>query len=160
MIAIDQTKLRRISDGILRHTRLHRAEALAIMELARLAAGIDDDVELAEHATLQAIAQHVGSLVGWKPGELCPIPRGSAAVGEEWLELLAGQIVTRQARELAYACAFLVSVADLALTASEHAELERFQHALGLSHRCATDLVIRLTEVVASGSEPSAPLLG
>jgi hypothetical protein len=148
-IAVDQTRLRRISDGILGSTRLDRTEALAIMELAQLAAGVENE-DLAEHATLQAVAQHVGSLVGWKPGELCPVPRGSAAIGEGWIEALAAQIGTPRARELAYACAFLVSVSNLELTASEHSELERFQRALGLGDRRATDLVIRLTEVVAS----------
>jgi hypothetical protein len=156
-IAVDQSRLRRIAHDILGATPLERNEALAIMEIAQLAAGVSGDDELVEHETLQAIAQHVGAFVGWKPGELCGIPRGSVAIGDEWLDAMAGQLRTRGARELAYVYAFLVSVSDLELTASEVAELERYQRALGLDDRCATDLVIRLTEVVASNQAPAAP---
>jgi hypothetical protein len=149
-IAVDQSRLHRISRDILHGIELERREALAILEIVQLAAGVDDDEQLGEHTTLQAIAQHVGSMVGWKPGELCAIPRGSAAIGDDWVALLASQLGSRAARELAYAYAFLVAVGNLELTAAERAELERFQRVLGLDDRRATDLVVRLTEVVAS----------
>jgi tellurite resistance protein len=63
---------------------------------------------------------------------------------------LADQLESRRARELAYAFAFLVSVADVKLTPQETAALEEFQHALGLEYSRATDLVVLLTDVVAA----------
>ncbi|HSK01580.1 MAG TPA: hypothetical protein VK932_10085 [Kofleriaceae bacterium] len=151
-IAVDQTRLRRIVEALRVGETLDRAGALTILEIAQLAAGVGPEDDPAEHATLQAIAQHVGSLVGTKPGELLAIPQlpdEDARAGH--LALLASQLHTRAARELAYAIAFLVSVADLQLTPAETAALEEFQRALGIDDRRATDLVVLVSEIVAAG---------
>jgi hypothetical protein len=151
-IAIDQSRLRQISDSILGRSKLDRDEVDAIMELAQLAATVDDDESFAEHETLQAIAQHVGAMAGWEPGEMRAV-HGSAMIGEKYVESLSRRLSTQASRELAYAYAFLVSVSNLELTARERAELERFQRALGVSDRRATDLVVRITEVVAADDD-------
>lgn len=151
-IAVDQTRLRRIVEALRAGESLDRAGVMTILEIAQLAAGVGPEDDPAEHATLQAIAQHVGSIAGTKPGELLAIPQlpdEEARSGH--LALLASQLPTRAARELAYAVAFLVSVADLQLTAAETAALEEFQRALGIDDRRATDLVVLVSEIIDAG---------
>lgn len=151
-IAVDQTRLRRVVDAVLPDRRLDLAQATMILQIAQLAAGVDLDEDPAEEATLHAVAQHVFSLVGMKPDEDSPIPPlPDEDARAAWLRALASQLETRGARELAYALAFLVSVADLELTPVEKTALEEFQHALGLDHRRATDLVVMLSEIMAAG---------
>jgi len=151
-IAVDQSRLRRIVQTILGGESLDLAQVTTILEIAQLAAGIEAEDNPAEHQTLQAVAEQVGSLIGLEPGELLPIP----AIPDEdargaLLRSLAKQLETRAARELAYTVAFLVSVSDLRLTPAETSELEAFQHALGLDYRRATDLTVFVAEVVNAG---------
>lgn len=150
-IAVDQTKLRRIVETLLSGVKLESTEALTVVQIAQLAAGVKLDDDPPAQAILQAIAQQVCSLVGLKPGEIRPIPLlADYAARAACLEAVAKQLRTRGARELAYALAFLVSVADLELAPVETTALEAFQRALGLDHRRATDLVIFLSETVAA----------
>lgn len=152
-IAVDQTRLRRIVETVLPDATLERAEATTILEIAQLAAGVEIDGDPVARSILQAVAQQVCSRAGLKPGEVLPIPPlPDEEARASWVGSLAAQLQTRGARELAYALAFLVSVADLELTPAETAALEEFQHALGLDHRRATDLVVVLTEIVAGGA--------
>jgi hypothetical protein len=151
-IAVDQTRLRRITENILAGSTLGRTEVVTILEIAQLAAGVEPTDDPTAHATLQAVAQHVGSAGGLKPGELQEIPRMPDEARGAYLGSLASQLDTRAARELAYAVAFLVSVADLRLTPDEKTALEAFQHALGLDHRRATDLVVLVSETVAAAA--------
>lgn len=151
-IAVDQTRLRRVVEAVLPEKTLDVAEATMILQIAQLAAGVDLEEHPAEEATLHAVAQHVFSMVGMKPDEDAPIPPlPDEDARAAWLRAMASQLETRGARELAYALAFLVSVSDLELTATETAALEEFQHALGLDHRRATDLVVMLSDIVAAG---------
>ncbi len=152
-IAIDQTRLRRIVHDLLGSTSLRRAEASAILQIAQLSAGIGPGDDPGEHAALQAVAQSLYSLVGLKLGEVLPIPftpESETEVG--WLRALAADLTSQGARELAFAFAFLVSVADLVLTPEETTGLEDVQRALGLDDRRATDLIVFLTETVASSA--------
>jgi tellurite resistance protein len=150
-IAVDQSKLRIIVQSILAGERLSRSEAEMILEIAQLAAGADDAEQPMEHAVLQSIAQHVSSLVGLRSDEISAIPPLSSYEARmSWFRALSSQLTTRAAHELAFAMAFLVSVADLELQDSERERLEELQHALGVDDRRATDIVVRLTETVAS----------
>jgi hypothetical protein len=151
-IAIDQTRLRHIVHTILGAGSLTRDEATTILQMTQIAAGVELESDYAQRAVLQAIAQQVCSYAGGKSDELLPIqtaPEHGARTS--WLHSLAAHLHSCGARELAYALVFLVSVGDLELTRAERAALEEFQHALGLDHRRATDLVVFLTETVAGG---------
>lgn len=151
-IAVDQTRLRRIADTLLAGTTLELAEAMSLLEIAQVAAGVEPGDDPAEHAALQAVAQQVGSLVGLKPGELLAIPPlPDEEARADWLGALARSLETRAARELAYALVFLVSVANLRLTPDETTALEEFQRALGLDHRRAADLVVLVSEIIDAG---------
>lgn len=136
---------------LLGHERLDNTQAAIVLEIVQLAAGAQPGDDPAEHATLQAVAQRVGAIVGMKPGELFADPQ---IAGEEarsaYLRLLASRLETRGTRELTYALAFLVSVADLQLTPAEKSALDAFQHALGLDYRRATDMVVLVSNIVAA----------
>lgn len=152
-IAVDQTKLRRIVHTILPSASLDPLQAQTIIEFAQLAAGVSRGDDPMEHSIMQAVAQHVGSLAGMQPGDLLPIQRlPDEESRRHWFGSLAAQLETRGARELAYVCAFLVSVADLELTEAERNSLDELQSVLGLEDRRATDLMILVTETVAAES--------
>jgi tellurite resistance protein len=149
-IAVDQTRLRRISSALLPHETLDRTQALAVLEFARIAAGADAVDDPQEHTILQAVVQHVCSLAGLELDEATPIPR--APDPHIRLARLGDRLATKGARELAYAVALLVSVADLALVPSETANLEELQRALGVDDRRATDLTVFVAETVAAAA--------
>lgn len=150
-IAVDQTKLRRLVKTILVGEELDRAEASTILEMAQLAAGADHEEDSEEHAVLQALAQQIYSLVGLKRAEVSAIePVGDRTTRAASLRALAADLHTRAARELSFAVAFLVTIADLDLAAEEHGWLEDLQRALGVSDQRATDIVVLLSEVMSS----------
>lgn len=157
-IAVDQTRLRRIVDTLMPgKPRLDRAQATTILQFVQLAAGADHQDEPHEHAIMQSIAQCVGTLAGLdpgaglEPGDMLPIPPlDDDTTRGHWLAALGANLTSRGTRELAYAFAFLVSVADLELVDNERATLESLQRALDLDDRRATDLVVFLTEIVAA----------
>lgn len=151
MIAVDQSKLRRIVDSILGDEQLSREEASSVLQIAQLAAGADDIGQPVGHAVIQAIAQRICSLVGLEPAELLAIPpiRGFDA-RMSWYRALSSMLQTRAARELSFALAFLVTISDLELRPAERELLDELQHALGVDHRRATDIIVQLAEILAS----------
>lgn len=150
MIAIDQSKLRLIVETILADESLSRDEGTALLQISQLAAGADETEQRVERALLQAIAQRISSLNGDEPAELIAIPpiQGFRARMARF-RTLAATLQTRPARELGFALAFLVAISDLELQRSEQETLEELQHALGVGHRRATDLVVQLTDIIA-----------
>lgn len=124
-----------------------------VMQFVQVAAGADHELDAEERATVHAIAERVSALTGLEPGSLDEIPDpGSEAMTRHALAALAANLESRAARELAYALAFLVSVADLELKPVEKAELDEVQRALGLDDPRAIDLIVTLTKIVgASG---------
>lgn len=150
-IAVDQTRLRRVFHTLLCADSLSPDEATAILQITQIAAGVEIDSAYAQRAVLQAIAQQICSYAGGKPGEVLPIQAPPDDERASWLRALAAQLDTQGARELAYSLVFLVSVGDLELTPAERIALEEFQHALGLNHSRATDLVVFLTNTVYGG---------
>lgn len=150
-IAIDQSKLRHIMDAILAGESLTREEGATLLQIAQLAAGADDTEQPVERALLQALAQRISSLNGIQPAELIAIPpiQGFRARMARF-RALAAALQTRAARELGVALAYLVAISDLELQSSERETLDELQHALGVDHRRATDIVVQLTEIIAS----------
>lgn len=142
-IAIDQTRLRRISSGLLAGEGLGRAQALAMLNIARIASGADPDHDPQEHTILQAVVQHVCALAGLEPDEAWAIPRiGPLTSRRTALAALGRDLATRRVRELAYVLALLVALSDLDLAATESDALQELQYALDVDDRRATDLTV------------------
>jgi hypothetical protein len=149
-IAVDQTRLRRISSALVVGETLDRAQALAIVEIAQLAAGAEPDEDPQEHTILQAAVQHICSLAGLELDEVMAIAQIPDAARHARFDTLGRQLATPGTRELAYAVAFLVSVSDLELSPTESSDLEELQRVLHVDHRRATDLAVFIAEAVAA----------
>jgi hypothetical protein len=149
-IAVDQTRLHRITRALLPEETLRASEALAMLEILRIAAGADGRRHAQEQAVLHAVTQCVCQLAGLEPDEPREVPH--MLDGGRRLELLAEILETPGAKELAYALSLIVSVADLEKVPTETAHLEHLQHALGIDHRRATDLTVLVVEAVADAT--------
>jgi hypothetical protein len=157
-IAVDQQRLRRIVETLLPSRTLGPVEANTMLQFVQLAAGADHHDDPIEHSIMQSIAQTVSALAGLRVGEMQSIPPlEDEDARRQWLHTLGAQLASRAARELTYALVFLTSVADLQLTSTELEALEEFQQALGLDHQRVADLVIFLTNIVASSDAVAQP---
>ena len=101
------------------HARPTPTEARAIIDVARLAAAADKKTDLSEAVVLLSLSRIVCEMAGL--GEL---PDAGAAIDGARLAEIGEQLVPAGARELAYACAYLVMVQDLDVT-SEETQLAR-----------------------------------
>jgi tellurite resistance protein len=101
------------------HGKLTRAEAAAIVDVARLAASVDGRMDLGEMATVAVVSKILYGMAG---GGLAPVPND--VVGPQRLMEIGKLLEGTGARELAYATAVLVTHADQKIT-SEEAELAR-----------------------------------
>jgi hypothetical protein len=109
---------------------LHHApsaeEARAIVDVARLAAAADKRTDLGETVVLLSVTRIVCEMAGLSgvPATTPIDVKRLADIGE----LLSGM----RARELAFACAFLVMISDLELTKEESALADGLGEALVL----------------------------
>ncbi len=134
---------------------LAQPEADSLIQLVQLAAGVDHEDDPAEHAIVQAIAQRVRWMSELEPEleptDILPIPPlPDSDARAHWLAAIAGALRSPGVRELAYVLAFVVTVADLEMKPAERDAMDEVQRALGLDDRCAMDLIVRVTELVAA----------
>lgn len=163
-IAVDQQRLRTITEALLPSRTLDRSETITVLQFVQLAAGVDWIEDPVEHSIMQSVAQAVCDLAGLRFGELQAIPAlDDDDARRQWLQRLGRQLTSSGARELTFALVFLMSVADLQLTAAERDALEEFQHALDIDDERATTIVILLTDIVAASDtatkRPALPQL-
>jgi hypothetical protein len=97
------------------HAKPTVTEAAAIVDVVRLAAAADKRTDLSETVVLLSVAKIVCEMAG-----LDEIPLAPSAIDAKRLADIGDTLVPIGARELAYACAYLVMVQDLDLTAEEH----------------------------------------
>ena len=116
-------------------------EARAIVDVARRAAAADHKTDIAEMTMLLRIkdlvaqmADEVGLAV---PGDIEPVIASSLSVG---------------ARELAFACAYLVMNQDLALVDEERALADALARELHVSDARAQELIALIDQLVRSAS--------
>lgn len=105
------TQLRNSLQSI--HAKPSPTEARAIIDVARLAAAADGRTDLSEAVVLLALTRIVCEMA-----DLGAVPDATAIDADRLLEI-GEQLVPTGARELAYACAFLVMIQDLKLTKEE-----------------------------------------
>jgi hypothetical protein len=97
------------------HAKPSAEEAGAIVDVVRLAAAADKKTDLAETVVMLSVSRIVCEMAG-----LDAIPVTPSAIDAKRLADIGDTLVPIGARELAYACAFLVMIQDLDLTAEEH----------------------------------------
>lgn len=118
-------------------TAIHAAptadEAKAIIDLCRLAAAADRTTDLSETVVMLGLIQTIADMA-----KLSSVP-APAAISPQRLAQIGELLVPPSARELAYACAFLVIVSDLVITDEERALATALADALQLdATRAAT----------------------
>lgn len=87
---------------------------MAVIDVARLAASIDKKSNVAETMLLISIHRVVTSMAG-----LDEMSLSSASIDEHRLLSISDSLVPMGARELAYACAYLVMMGDQKITVEE-----------------------------------------
>lgn len=120
------------------------AEAHAIIDVARLAAAADQRTDLSETVVLLALTRIVCEMAG-----LTDIA-SPAAIDARRLHDIGEQLVPTAARELAFACAFLVMVQDLELTKEEGQMASALGEALVLEPARAKQLSVEMEALVRS----------
>ncbi len=118
------------------------AEARAIIDVARLAATADKKTDLSETVVLLALAKQVCEMAGVSE---VPAP---TTIDAKRLAEIGEQLVPTGARELAYACAFLVMVQDLDVTTEEQQMANALGEALALDAARATALAGQMESLV------------
>jgi len=117
------------------------ADARAILGICALVAGADDKSDPDEDSVLAEVAGHLGPV----------IPDVYANDDLERLEKIreiGGQLSGTGARELAYALAYVVAVADLELAPAESEFLADLAVALGISDDRADELAAACAQAV------------
>lgn len=155
---LDAVTFRTIAKQLLPvHSTLSPTEAIAVVQIAELAVGIDLAQPPEEYAVLQQVKRHVCAIGGIAPADV-PVVSPLPTDGEErraWCWRLAGQLVTSGGRELAYVLAYLVIVGDLELAPIESTLIRELQHALDITDDRAGFLVERAAELVTAYDGPS-----
>lgn len=127
------------------HAKPTPAEALAIIDVARLAAAADKKTDLSEQVVLLALSKIVCEMAG-----LSAIPEAPKAIDPKRLMEIGEQLVPQGARELAYASAFLIMVQDLDVTKEESQLANALGDALVLDAARAKELGAQMETLVRS----------
>jgi tellurite resistance protein len=120
------------------------ADARAVLGICALVAGADDKADPEEDSVLGEIAGHLGPTV--------PDVRANDDLERlEKIREIGGELSTQGVRDLAYALAYVVAVADLELAPAESEFLADLAVALGVSDERAGELAQRVAEAVTPG---------
>ena len=125
------------------HGKPSPTEARAIIDVARLAAAADKRTDLSEAVVLLALSRIVCEMAG-----LDEIPDANASIDAARLAEIGEQLVPTGARELAYACAFLVMVQDLDVTPEENQLAHGLGEALVIARPRAAELSTQMERLV------------
>jgi hypothetical protein len=125
--------------------QLSPAEAIAIFDVARIAAAADRVTNVGEMAVLLALARIVYEMAGMTE---MPVPRGAA--DPDQIFAIGGQLVSTGARELAFACAFLVMIHDGELTREEGQLASRLGQVLAIVPVRMNQLAAQMHALVAA----------
>jgi hypothetical protein len=119
------------------HAQLAPAEAVAIFDLARLGAAADRRTDISEMGILLGLASVVYEMAAMAS---MPVPGG--AIDPNRLPSLGTQLGSPGARELAFACVFLVMIHDRELTTEEAKLAGRLSEALAIAPARANRLAL------------------
>jgi len=160
-IEIDDEKFQQILDITIGDEPLDQREIRAVVQVVQLAASVDLDEDPAERALVHALTRQLCTLGGLDLHgipPLSPVPTDDeerAAL----IAVLAQQLVTSAARDLAFALAYLVIIVDLELAPIEGDLLAQVQRALAIPSSRGDRLIAMIARIVTPG-EALAPDLG
>jgi tellurite resistance protein len=143
-------------------TALAAGEVSSVLQLGWLVAEIDLQEDRDELGVWRSLAQRLGATTS-SPAWVAPVSplplddeERTARINE-----LTAQLASRSARELAYALAYLVAVADVELGPIEQAFLDQLRRALAIDEDRAAYLVATAARIVTpsagDGASSAAP---
>ena len=127
------------------HAKPTAAEAVAVIDVARLAAAADNKTDVSEMVVLLALTRVVCDLAG--VGDIPAVK----PVDAERLAEIGDLLVPQGARELAFASAFLIMVQDLEVTAEEKRLADALGQALVIDDARAKQLADTMESLVRAG---------
>lgn len=126
-------------------TTIADADARAVLGICALVAGADDKTDPDEDSVLGEIAGHLGPTV--------PDVRANDDLERlEKIREIGGELSTQGVRDLAYALAYLVAIADLELAPAESEFLADLAVALGVSDERADELAALCAQAITPGA--------
>ncbi|HEY0478440.1 MAG TPA: hypothetical protein VGD37_13035 [Kofleriaceae bacterium] len=149
-IVIDDPKFQQILEVTLGDQPISPLEIRTIGQLVQLAASTDLDDDPAEWAVLRTVMARLcarGEIAPDSVPLLSPVPSDDEERAAR-IARLVPRLTTTGARDLAFALAYLVIVADLELAPVESALLERLQGALTIPRERAGDVVAAVAQIV------------
>jgi hypothetical protein len=157
-IEIDDARFQQLLDLALVARGLDPHEVRVVVDIAQLAASIDLDDDPEERTLLHTLTRRLCAWGGISPSSirpLSPVPTDDEERAAR-IAVLAQQLVTAGARDLAFAVAYLVIVADLELSPGEGSLLDGLEHELELPRARARELAGTAARIVTP-DEQAAP---
>jgi hypothetical protein len=143
---------------ILHGATLSSEDAAVIARLAYITAELDFEADVDESEALRSIVE---TLSAYAPESAEPVPLGALPIDDEerheHIRTLAGELHAPEARELAYATAYLVIASNADLDRLQMRWLEQLQRALGLDDARAAELVAISARCVTPGLDEHQP---
>jgi hypothetical protein len=138
-----EARLRSTLESI--HATPSASEAAAIIDVARLAASADKRSDVPETTMLLDIMRNVSEMAN-----LLEPPPIDAKIDTQRLLDIGVDLVPQAARELAFACAYLVMIQDLELTEEENRMATALGEALVLEPQRSNELAHTMTALARS----------
>jgi hypothetical protein len=126
--------------------KLSESDAETILELAQLVVDADGKEDPDEIAMFFAVGKAVYEIAG-----IADAPTPTFAADEEddaRLKALAGKLGTKASGELAYAVAYLLTVADIELAPAESALVESLRTALAIEEERAAEITATVSAAI------------
>jgi hypothetical protein len=142
-VKLDDSKLRETFQAIHKDP-LTRDDAATIIDVARFAASVDGRMDMAEMATVARLSKILYAIAGEADA---PVPSTPMAGG--WLGQIRAKLTAPGPRELAFACARLITLVDKKVTKEEAELAEKLTEALGLAPARAQALTTLVDTLVA-----------
>lgn len=138
---------------------LSAREVTAILQLGWLVAEIDFHEDGEELGVWRSIARRLVATSGGEPAFLEPVSPLPLDEEERIARIheFSAKLSTRSARELAYAIAYLVAVADVELGPIEQSFLDQLRRALAIDEERAAYLVATAAQIVTPSGDDTAP---
>jgi tellurite resistance protein len=126
-VKVDDTKLREALQS-LHQGPLTPTDAAAIIDVARFAASVDGRMDLKEMATVARLSKIIYALTGTSEPSVPSTP-----VTKEWMVEVGKKLTAQSVRELAFAAAYVIVLADGKVTSEETALGAQLTNALRIS---------------------------
>ena len=151
MLDLDPAKLAGLATA-LGNTKLSAADATAIVSVARLAVDADRSEDSDELELYDLLAEQVCKLAGISADSVQDAedtaPRGDDD-REQRMLARADQLKTKPPRELAYAIAYILTIADLDIAPDEDKFLARLQEAFAIDDDRQGEIAELVNEAIA-----------